>query len=58
MDSWVLIAAEPLARALHLDGLLLALGGTAYTLGPPSDPHLCARAAGEVSGGSNLIFQA
>ena len=34
MGWLVLIAAEPLARSLHLDGLLLlALGGMAYTLG-------------------------
>jgi hemolysin III len=34
MGWLVLIVAEPLARALHPDGLLLlALGGMAYTLG-------------------------
>jgi hemolysin III len=34
MGWLVVIAAEPLARALHTDGfLLLALGGMAYTLG-------------------------
>jgi hemolysin III len=34
MGWLIIIAAEPLARSMHPDGLLLlALGGLAYTLG-------------------------